>query len=263
MGKFQGHRLLLLAAVVALLGAGQLRADTLDSACTANTLAYYETNVTTQANGCSVGGLNFYGFNASTSGTTNSGPGSTPFTPSQIEITPVSNSNGSGFLIAPLTPNGFEATATGYEDVDVPFVVSCPDQSNCITDIYMSLTGSVTGTTAGGLTPGADKLTETYCAGKSPCSGPSATQEYLVIGLGNTSDSHEYTFPGVSNLYIDKDAQANGNNGTATVSSIEDLFSTTTTMQSTPEPSAILLLAAGLAVLTLVSRRRTKTASQS
>lgn len=49
-------RKLLFLIALGIIGAGQIKADPL---CTANTLAFYEATITTQANGCNIGGLNF------------------------------------------------------------------------------------------------------------------------------------------------------------------------------------------------------------
>ena len=136
-----------------------------DPLCTANTLASYMANITTQANGCSIGGLNFWLFNAANAGTTASGPGSTPFNPSQIEVTPVSAMGGVGFLIAPINVNGFQATATGIEDAEIPFEVACANGTDCLSSVFMSISGSATPSNVGGGTDGASVLTESYCPG--------------------------------------------------------------------------------------------------
>ena len=136
-------RMLVLASFGLLFVVGQAKADPV---CTTNTLAYYIANVTTAANGCSIGSLNFWGFNGSNAGVTNSGPVASGFTASQIELTPVSMGGEAGFMIAPVTPGGFSASATGVADAEIPFLVGCANGSNCLTDIVMSLSGSATGT---------------------------------------------------------------------------------------------------------------------
>src|ERR1700722_9423611 len=103
-------RKLVFLAVLAVIGAGQSKADPV--ACTANTVAFYEANITTLSNACSIGGLSFYDFSGGTAGTTSSGPGPSPFNASQIELTPTTG----GFIITPLSATGFQASATGVVD---------------------------------------------------------------------------------------------------------------------------------------------------
>jgi hypothetical protein len=52
-----------------------------------------------------------------------------------IEITPVSG----GIMITPLNTNGFQATATGVVDLELPFLVACDNGTN-----YVVLTGPTT-----------------------------------------------------------------------------------------------------------------------
>jgi hypothetical protein len=248
-------RKLLFVIALGIIGASQVKAD---PACVANTLAFYEANITTAANGCSIGSLNFWDFNTGAFGTSSSGPGST-FNASQIMLTPVTNGGSFGFMITPVSTNGFQATATGVRDVEIPFEVACADGSKCLTGIAMSISGTATGTTAGGQTPGMDALTETYCLGgvvpppTAPCPGASSsavTQRLLTLGPSSSgSASQTDTFAAVTQLAINKDIQAMGNNGTATVTSVSDLF-------NTPEPGTLLMLAMGLPGLGFLYRRR-------
>lgn len=247
-------RKLMFLVALGVIGAGQMKADPL---CTANTLAFYETNITTQANGCNIGALNFWLFNAANAGTSASGPGSAPFNPTQIEVTPVSGPSGVGFLITPINVNGFLATATGDRDVEFPFEVGCVDGTTCLTNVFMSITGSATVSNVSGGTNGLAVLTESYCPGGStpPPGGPCFTQDSLAINPGGPGTvSRTDTFSAVSKLSMDKDISAIGNNGTATITSVLDLFLVPPT--SSPEPSTILMLGAGLAGLALLSRRR-------
>jgi hypothetical protein len=253
------YKMMLLLSFGLLFSTIQAKADPV---CTTNTLAYYISNVTTSANGCSIGNLDFWGFNGSNAGVTNSGPVSSGFTASQIELTPVSMGGEAGFMIAPVTSGGFTATATGVADAEVPFLVGCADGSSCLTDIVMSITGSATGTTSGGMTPGQSKLTETYCLGGTivpptgPCVGGSGVAQNLLTITPTSSGTATVTenFAGVSQISVDKDIQATGNNGTASITSVGDLFSTGGTTVSTPEPSALLMLGLGLIGLVTGSR---------
>jgi hypothetical protein len=249
-------RKLMFLVVLSIIGAGQMKAD---PACTANTAAFYETNITTHANACSIGGLDFWLFNSANAGTTASGPGSSPFDPTQIEITPVSGSSGIGLVITPLNTNGFQATATGVRDLELPFQVACDNGTNCLTSIFMSISGTATASGISGGTNGMDMLTESYCIGgvvpppTAPCppaTSGAVTQDILPITPSSPGTvSRTDTFSAVSQISMLKDIQAMGNNGSATVTSVTDLF-------STPEPSTLLLLGSGLAGLALLSKRR-------
>ena len=256
-------RKLLFLIALGIIGAGQMKAD---PACTANTAAFYETNITSHASACSIGGLDFWLFNGANAGALPSGPGSSPFTPAQIEITPVSGPSGVALMITPLNANGFQATATGVRDFELPFQVACDNGTNCLTSIFMSISGSAT---ASGMSGGADgkvMLTESFCIGgvapppTAPCppgTGGAVKQEILPIGpSGPGTASKTDTFPGVSEISVNKDIQALGNNGSATVTSVTDLFSVSVT--TTPEPGTIFLLGSGLVGITLLSmwRRR-------
>lgn len=164
---------------------------------------------------------------------------------------------GVGFLITPINLNGFQATATGVEDAEIPFEVACVDGTNCLTSVFLSISGSATASNVGGGTDGAVVLTETYCAGGAapPATAPCFTQDSLVIKPGSPGTvSRTDTFSAVSKLSMNKDLSAMGNNGTATITSVEDLFLVPPV--SSPEPSTILLLGTGLAGLAFLSRRK-------
>jgi hypothetical protein len=223
-----------------------------------NTLAYYEANITSAASGCSIGNLNFFDFNTGDFGAFPSGPGSSPFTASQIMLTPVNTSGSGGFMITPVSTNGFQATTTGVRDIEIPFEVACADGSSCLSGITMSISGTATGTTMGGQTAAQDALTETYCLGgvvpppTAPCPGAgggAVTQRLLTIGPASSGTSSETdTFTAISELSINKDLQATGNSGTATITSVEDLF-------NTPEPGTLLMLGMALPGLGFLYRR--------
>jgi hypothetical protein len=252
-------RKLMFLIVLSIIGAGQIKADPL---CPTATVAFYETSFTSHANACSIGGLDFWAFNGPNAGTSASGPGSTPFNPTQIEITPVSG----GITITPLNVNGFQATATGVEDLEVPFEVACDNGTNCLTSIFMSISGSATASNVGGGTNGVAALTELYCIGGvlpppgAPCppgSSGGVAEDSLNIGpSGPGTVTKTDTFSAVSQISMYKDIIAMGNNGTATITSVTDLFTSAPPPTPTPEPSTLLLLGSGLAGLALLSKRR-------
>jgi hypothetical protein len=254
-------RKLMFLIVLSIIAAGQIKADPL---CPTATVAFYETSFTSHANACSIGGLDFWAFNGPNAGTSASGPGSTPFNPTQIEITPVSG----GITITPLNVNGFQATATGVEDVEVPFEVACDDGTNCLGSIFMSISGSATASNVGGGTNGLAALTETYCMGGAlpppgePCRGSGVPQDSLNIGpSGPGTVTKTDMFSAVSQISMNKDLIAMGNNGSATLTSVTDLFSgpggvPLSVPAPTPEPSTMLLLGSGLAGLAFVFKWR-------
>jgi hypothetical protein len=254
-------RKLMFLIVLSIIGAGQMKAD---PACTPNTAAFYEANITSHASACSIGGLDFWLFNGANAGTLPSGPGSSPFTPAQIEITPVSGSSGVGLMITPLTANGFQATATGVRDLELPFQVACDNGTNCLTSIFMSISGSAPASGMSGGTDGKIMLTESYCIGgvapppTAPCppgTGGTVKQDILPIGPSSPGTvSKTDTFSAVSEISVNKDIQAVGNNGSAIVTSVTDFFSAAPV--TTPQPSTVLLLGGALAGLGLLSMRR-------
>jgi len=231
----------MLLIVLSIIGARQVKAD---SICVAASLATYVSQ-----GSCNIGGLDFSNFSTtSPAGIASAGP-TTGLTTSQIEITPTTV-GGVGLIIT-FVGNTDEAFATGAQDIELPFEVNCVGGSACLNNVFMSIAGSVTGTTAGGFTPGVDTLTETYC----PCpsgSGNPTTQDILSIGLSSPGTlSRTDTFSSISQLSINKDIQALGNNGTATITQVQDLFTV-----STPEPGTLLLAGSGLAGLALLAKHR-------
>ena len=139
-------------------------------------------------------------------------------------------------------------------DVELPFEVKCIS-GNCISSIFMSITGTTTNAAT-------NVLTESYCLGgvapppTAPCiGGPAITQDILTVSGSSTGQTRTDTFSGVSQLSMTKDIQGIGNTGTATITQVQDLFN----VVSTPEPSTVLLLGSALLGLALLSKRRRST----
>jgi len=244
-------RKLMFVVALSILGAGQVKAD---SACVAGTLASYDA----VGFSCNIAGvLDFSDFSGPA--VTASGPGTSPFTAAQVEITPTTV-GGIGLIIT--FPGGDMANGTGVRDVNMPFEVTCIAGPACLNNVFMSITGTATGTTTSNQSAGQDRLTESYCIGgiapppTAPCpppSGPSQIEDILNINPGSPATVSETdTFStAVSSLSMTKDIGATGGDGSATITQVQDLF-----LVSTPEPSTILLLGMGLAGLALLSKRR-------
>jgi hypothetical protein len=122
----------------------------------------------------------------------------------------------------------------------------------------MSISGTATGFNSGGQSAAQVALTETYCLGgvvpppTAPCPGApgsAVTQDSLKINLGDPGTvSRTDTFGAVSQLSMNKDLSAIGNDGTATITSVTDLF-------NTPEPGTLLMLGMALPGLGFLYRR--------
>jgi len=236
------RKLMFLAVLSLIFSVGQAKATT----CTANTLNNYVTE-----GSCSYMGLNFSQFTTDIP---------TNITPSEIEVTPISNSNGVGFVISPAAPGDWTTTTSSETiDDDFQFVVTCASGTACIDDIYEQLVGSVQATTIGGGSNGVDTLTEVYCLndpsippGSCP-SGDTKGEQLLTNTPTNGTVTANPTFSPVSVLSMDKDIEAQSfNTTTATITDLYDQFS----LVSTPEPSGFAMLFAGLLGLALFSLRR-------
>jgi len=239
------RKLMLLAVLSIIFGVGEAKATT----CAVGTAASY------QGTTCTFDGLNFSGFDSVLAAS----PGMSLFTASNITVTPVSDSNGIGFVVAPASAADWTTNQSSQTlDLNFAFVVGCASGTACIDDIYEQLVGSVQKTTIGGGTNGVDTLTETYCLGSSTLpagscsSGVSGEQILTVTPTSGTATAHPIFSP-VSSLAMNKDISAQSfNTTTAALTSLTDEFS----IVSTPEPSGFAMLSAGLLGLALFSLRR-------
>jgi len=242
-----------------LLGFAGIGTAKADPACIAATFQYYITNFAT---GCTYDGLNFSGFGAGASGVSSSGTTSISGMPGPntqyLEITPFVGSDGAGLEFT--MPGGWTAKSGGVLDAEVPFEVSCASGTACITDIYQQIDGSVTGNLPGN----EDALTELYCVGASstPPSCVNAPQALLTLtGSQTTKNNTILIAGGTSQIAIGKDMGANANGsgypqGTSTITDVINEFSTSTPPPTTPEPSSLLMLGAGVMSLLGYGLRR-------
>jgi len=241
------RKLMFLVAVTIIFGVGEANAAT----CAVGSVASY------QGTSCSIDGLNFSGFQ----GILNASPGLALFSASNITVTPVADANGIGFVLTPASAADWTTNQSSQTlDLNFAFIVGCANGTACINDIFEQLVGSVQATNIGGGTSGVDTLTETYCLGSSTlpagsCGSGTAGEQILTVTpstSGGTASSHP-TFSPVSTLAMNKDISAQSfNTNTASLISLTDEFS----LVSTPEPSALAMLGAGLLGLALFSMRR-------
>lgn len=262
MGKLSSYVLkgLMLVTLFGVVGLGTAKAD---PTCTANTLAYYVANY---LGGCTYDGLTFSGFGAGATGVTGSSLG-TAF----LEVIPIIGVDGAGleFESASLYgggPNTWIASS-GYElDAEVPFEVSCASTSpNCITDLYLQMTGGSNAAPYSAGTSNGDIVTESYCGGAPPPFPPSCgSQESLsIVNSSGTVTAPLVNFAGgISELSVGKDMGALNNEPNAPqgssvyITDVINEFSTSTPPPTTPEPSSLLMLGAGLASLLGYGLRR-------
>lgn len=225
----------------------------------------YVTTFSTFANGCTIGSSNLVFFNFQYS-TTVTGPAAVPNS-TQATLSPLNDGNGFGLQYLPTVP--FFANATGVADADLKFIVqsfSGPLASptlngNIISDLYLEMSGTATAGTFG--TPGQDVLVETFCPGGStlppaavcPASTPPVTQSrILTINPGTSSPQalRITNFAFTNSIAIDKDIQASGNNGSATITGVKNQISTI------PEPATSFFVGTGLFLVWAAARRRLK-----
>jgi len=200
-------------AALAFIWAGVMSAAQVP--CPVNTAAYYEATFTSLANGCTIGPLVFWGFNAMPHGAVPKGPGIGLSTDADVLITPVSDANGIGFDFTSST--GWTALSGGTRTYKLPFVAGCGGVAlpgfglACLSKIFVSISGS-------GAIPGYAKVIETYCPGSftlpptAPCPllGIPVSQGALFVGPGTTSTSTRTdTFPAVSEISVNQDMEAN------------------------------------------------------
>jgi hypothetical protein len=202
--------------------------------CTTETLADY---IALGSTGCTIGGYTFYNFQLTADTATG---GATPVTASDIEVTglgPTGTSGASGSDSLFPTDIGVDfdtvwAVAAGQTlDDNITFDVSVGTGAADVTDAGLVQDSSVTGN-------GAVTVSEKGCSGiVAPCTNT------WGVATNDTAFVSDSIFTATGTLSVEKDIAVSGNGGTANLSNVADVFSTS----EVPEPRAIsFLLGLGL-----------------
>lgn len=206
-------------------------------ACTASTLATYITPGFT----CSIGGLDYSNFTyvGSSSGSAVTLPaGSVAITPTNGTVVGLGSAD-TGFVL-----NAAWAVGPGNDlESDVTYTVTCASGANCITDVAVAM-GGYGFTNDGVVAVSETSALPTFSIGTTASSAGTSALQLINITP-------------VSSLTLVKDISVNGHStGSANVSAIYDLFSSTSTTGTTPEPASMFLLGSGLLALGTFLRRR-------
>jgi len=178
---------------------------------------------------CTFGSLTFSNFNYSDAAF----GGATPVPDTGISVTPVTAGSEVGFQFeAP-----WSVSAAQGEDSAITYTVT-----GSITDLTLSIAGF--GVTNGG----------NVSVGET--SDNPALSLLVFDNLAGVQATDTITGLSLSSLTVVKDIALAGNNGVATLSIVDNLFSTKVTRSGAPEPSSILLFGAGLVGLAGYLRRR-------
>jgi len=202
--------------------------------CTPGTLASYEALGVT---GCTVGNDTFFNFQLLSDP---SSGGAAPIGAGQITVEGLGPSGTLGAsAVAPFLPTDIGvdfgtvwATTAGQTiDDDISFSVSVGAGAASITDAGLVQDSYTTGN--GNVT-----VTEKGCSGMTfPCN------QVWGVATNDTSFVNDTIFSPTGTISVEKDIAVSGNGGTAGVSSVADVFSTS----EVPEPRAVsLLLGLGL-----------------
>jgi hypothetical protein len=203
--------------------------------CTTETLADY---IALGSTGCTIGSYTFYNFQLTADTATG---GATAVTAADIEVSGLGPTGTSGATggEAPFFPTDvgvdfdtvWAVTAGQTLDDNITFDVSVGTGAANVTDAGLVQDSSVTGN--GGVT-----VSEKGCSGiVAPCTNT------WGVATNDTTFVSDSIFTATGTLSVEKDIAVSGNGGTANLSNVADVFSTS----EVPEPRALsMLLGLGL-----------------
>jgi PEP-CTERM motif len=129
---------------------------------------------------------------------------------------------------------GWSAPSGGTLDLAISYTVSAP-QGQKLTDAFLAITGSVGGTGYG--TVGETLLSGTNTIGSLTASIPGPRSDLLLFPCGYQSIT----------VNVSKDVYLSGGTGYATISIVDQAFSSCGDPTAVPEPTTIALLGIGMA----------------
>jgi hypothetical protein len=193
---------------------------------------------------CTIDNLTFSNFSFSAS----ANPSGIAIPASAINVTPFSGPFFEGFTFSSGWNVGTQSGGvSSFQDNLLDYTVTSPTAS--ITDAHLSFNGSFTGT---GLTG----VTENFCLNSATvnnCPAGSAGQLHVTNPPPKFDDNVVF-FPPVNMISVTKDITvSSGVNGTASISSVVNIFT-----QQTPEPGTFLLLGSALLGVGLLRKRALK-----
>jgi len=226
----------LLTLLVVLVGMGTAFAGS----CVTNT---YDTYVGPPSISCDIS-VNPPGDVKTFSNFTYSTSGSDHMPDTSITVSPLSSPYNAGLLFnAPWSVGSLHT-----QDSLIGFTVMVASGSALINDLtLLMLGGATTGT-------GMASVAETYCLGDTfadGCAKGTTGSLLTFMNSGGSKLSDTVTFKGVKEVDVEKDILlAGGDNGTAVLSGVENLFS------EIPEPGSLATLGSGLLCLAGLLGRR-------
>ena len=133
----------------------------------------------------------------------------------------------------------WQAGGTQTEDLLIKYTVSCANDTNCITDLALSMVGDSVGS-------GSATVVEKYTGG---------TLMVYNFDVNGVSDAWKTFDPAVASLSVSKDIGVSG--GGDGVAAISDVFNGISTTTTTPEPASMMLLGTFLSMAGgLLSRKK-------
>jgi len=168
----------------------------------------------------------------------------TPLATTDISVAPQTITMDEGFQFQ----GNFLVTSQGglaeFQDSVISFTISTVNHQATIDDLALGFNGQAGGT-------GSAKVTEKFCINGSVATCATPVGQIVVTNPPPTF-SNTVLFAPVSSIGVSKDINVtSGTNGTASISQVLNQYSQTTV----PEPTALVLMGAGLLGLGMLRRR--------